>query len=106
MNSTIWARLQNAIRCWIGLHHIPPTHAVMEMGAVFVGGLCTRCYKVKVGPFLCNSWNDSLTEKVNGVQCLKGVNPILLKRNYFVMDLETLEEISRNRRSKKRGETD
>lgn len=94
MRNTVWIRLQNAIQCWIGIHHIPPTSAVTELGAVFSGGMCTRCYKVKVGPFICNSWDDAQTEIKDGVHHLKGINPILRKGNYFVMDLEGLEEVA------------
>ena len=98
MRQTIWTRLQDAIQCWIGLHHIPPTSAVTEMGAVFSGGMCTRCYKVKVGPFICNAWDDSKTETIGSVTHLKGVNPILATGRYCVFDLEGLEEIAARKR--------
>ncbi len=101
MRPTIWTRMQDAIQCWIGIHHIPPKAAVTEMGAVFLGGMCTRCYKVKVGQFLCNIWDDSKTEELDGVSRLQGVNPLITNGNYFVMDLEGLLEISESRRRKK-----
>ena len=101
MRTTIWTRLQNAIQCWIGIHHIPPTSAVTEVGAVFAGGMCTRCYKVKVGQFICNYWDESQTEIKDGVRHLKGINPILSKGNYFVMDLEGLEEVASEKRANK-----
>lgn len=91
--------LQDAIQCWIGVHHIPPTSAVTEMGAVFAGGMCTRCYRVKVGPFLCNSWDESQTEVKGGVHHLRGINPILSSGKYFVMDLEALEEVAAEKRA-------
>lgn len=99
MRDTIWTRLQNYIQCWIGLHHIPPTSAVTVMGAVFAGGMCTRCYRVKRGSFICNAWDDSKTEVKDGVHHLKGVNPILILGNYFVMDLEGLEEVAAEKRA-------
>jgi len=99
MRDTFLARLQNAIQCWIGLHHIPPTSAVETMGAVFVGGMCTRCYKVKVSSFLCNFWDESQTEVKDGVHHLKGVNLILNSGKYFVMDLEGLEEVAAEKRT-------
>lgn len=101
MRSTIWTRLQDAIQCWIGLHHIPPTSAIMEIGAVFAGGMCTRCFRVKVGQFICNYWDESQTEIKDGVHELKGINPILISGKYFVMDLDSLEEVAAEKRAEK-----
>jgi len=71
------------------------------MGAVFAGGMCTRCYKVKVGQFICNSWDESQTEVKDGVHHLKGTNPILSSGKYFVMDPEGLEEVAIEKRTEK-----
>jgi len=99
MRDTFRTRLQNAVQCWIGLHHIPPTSAVETMGAVFAGGMCIRCYKVKVGPFICNCWDESQTETKDDVVHLKGINPILSSGQYFVMDLEGLEKVATEKRA-------
>lgn len=99
MRTSIWNRIQNAIQCWIGIHHIPQTSAVMTMGAVFTGGMCTRCFKVKVGPFLCNYWDESQTVKKDNIIELKGINPLLISGEYFVMDLEALEEVAAEKRA-------
>lgn len=98
MRETVWTRLQKALQCWIGLHHVSPELAVHNTGAVFAGGMCARCFKIKVGPFLGNHWDDSQTEVRDGVHYLKGVNPRLAK--YLIMDLEVLEEIAAQKREK------
>lgn len=81
------------LQCLILDHEIPENHLVEFMAAVYHGGICGRCYRVVRGKFLCNMWDESQTEVVDGVEHLKGLNPILKDERWvFLGNLETLEE--------------
>ena len=103
MGQAVWWDLRNAFWCWVGLHHIPQKSAVTTMGAVFRGGMCLRCFRVKVRAFLCNMWDDAQTEVVNGAYHLKGTNPIIIQGSYFVMDLDGLEAVAEYKRAERSG---
>ena len=48
-----------ALRCWLGLHNPPSDKAFTCMGAVFVGGPCTRCNDpvTREKRFIGNAWD-------------------------------------------------
>lgn len=97
------SRFKSAVRCWIGTHNIPEKYAIMEGGAVFRGGLCTRCFKTKIGKFIANCWDESQTEVIDGACLLKGINPKLRSEGWIIADLcqlESLAELLRERRKK------
>ncbi len=52
------------LKCWIGKHHVPDDWAFEEMAAIFAGGICLRCGKLKQGKFLGNVWTHE--EKLPG----------------------------------------
>lgn len=51
-------------KCRIGKHHVSKDWAFEEMAAIFAGGVCPRCGKLKQGKFLGNVWTGS--EKLPG----------------------------------------
>lgn len=96
-------KIKAAVRCYIGLHNILEKSAVTTMGAVFVGGLCPRCLKVKVGKFICNIWDEAQTQIIDNAHYLRGTTPKLIEEGWKVYDycqLESIAEILREKRKK------
>ncbi len=79
----------DAIKCALSKHLTPPKHAVAAFGAVFQGGKCERCKKIVQGKFICNMWDDKLTEEkeINGekIILLKGANPKLAAEGWLIV---------------------
>lgn len=85
---------------------MPEKAVLQEMGAVFEGGICTRCHTIVVGDFICNIWDDSQTVETEKSIHLKGLNPLLVERGYkFIPDVEALEEIAEMRKAKAKTKT-
>lgn len=92
------------LRCLFGKHHIPEKACFETMGAIFHGGLCRRCYRVKDGQLICNAWDDAQTVTENGVHRLRGKNPMIESGGYVVVgSYEALLEMSLRLREMRLG---
>lgn len=64
-------KLADFARCLFGLHCVPKNRAFESYGAVFAGGICPRCGKLKQGKFLGNVWTTEI-RRTKGPNSLKG----------------------------------
>ncbi len=64
--------ISDALRCLAGIHCVPQNWCFEECAAIFEGGICPRCGKLKQGKFLGNLWTEEV-ETEYGIE-LRGSN--------------------------------
>ena len=81
------------LKCRFGFHIIPEKSIFESMGAVFKGGVCPDCGKLKQ-KFLFNAWDEE--EETPGGLFLIGTNPKLIdgiRSGSYIWDPEWYKQI-------------
>ncbi|MDA2936487.1 hypothetical protein MYX06_04685 [Patescibacteria group bacterium AH-259-L05] len=72
---------KKCLRCLRGLHNLPSHWAFEFYGAVFVGGTCPVCGRLKQKKFLGNVWTEE--EEREGIVVLKGYDISFAQRQGY-----------------------